>query len=84
MMYRRPGWPAPGGGTSLGGAATAGAARKFIPAAAAAVAVEAFRKSRRETSSEARCEVLWFCGLPSSHILHIVGSSFCFPPLGLE
>src|SRR5438105_8691161 len=46
--------------------------RSLIPAAAAAVAVEAFRKSRRPS-----CELLWSCGFPSSHSLHI-----SFPPLG--
>src|SRR5438105_9262613 len=48
--------------------------RSLIPAAAAAVAVEAFRKSRRPS-----CELLWSCGFPSSHSLHI-----SFPPLRSE
>ena len=42
--------------------------------AAIAVAVEAFRKSRREPTWSRG----WSCGLPSSHILHMAASSWLY------
>ena len=49
-----------------------------------AAAVEAFRKSRRESFGDVLSEALWSCGLPWSHSLHMVRSSLVSLLAGLE
>src|SRR5436853_747557 len=74
MTSRLPRRPLSAGASTSSCAAAGRVANKLIPAAAAAVAVEAVRKSRRPS-----CDPAWSCGFPSSHSLHI-----SFPPLGLS
>src|SRR5207248_1416627 len=71
------------GASPLGCAAAGDAVNKLRPAAATAVAVEAFRKSRREPRGESRSESVWSCGFPSSHILHMFHPSYRVEPCGV-
>src|SRR5918996_6049532 len=70
MTYLRPGRPLSCGGSPASCALAGRALNRLAPAAAATLAVEAFRKSRRPS-----CEREWFCGLPLSHRVHIVVSA---------